>query len=98
MTHRKITKEIWEDATSLWVVVTLWQPKPGRKRQAPTIKVVGDFQTYAKARAVKKRMERATDPQYSPDRRSIFVARKFDVTKLDIFDTYSYDLPKKGES
>jgi hypothetical protein len=57
---------------------------------------VGDYPTYAKAQAVKKRMERNTDPYYSPERRSIFVARKFDVSKLNIFDSFSYDLEGKS--
>jgi hypothetical protein len=95
MPHRKITKAIWEDANNQWVVVTIWQPKPGNKRQTPTVKVAGDYPTYAKAQGVKRRMERATDPYYSPERRSIFVARKFDVSKLDIFDSFSYDIEEK---
>ena len=95
MAHRQITKEQWEDANNQWVVVTIWQPKPGKKRQTPTVKVAGDYPTYAKAQAVKKRMERRTDTYYSPERRSIFVARKFDVSKLNIFDSFSYDIEKK---
>jgi hypothetical protein len=96
MAHRKITRKIWEDANSQWVIVTMWQPKPGRKRQTPTVKVAGDYPTYAKARAAKARMERTTDPYYSPERRSIFVARKFDVSKLDIFDSFSYDVEESS--
>lgn len=95
MAHKEITKEIWDDANNQWVVVTIWAPKPGRKRQTPTVKVAGDYPSYAKANAVKRKMERSTDAYYSPERRTIFVARKFDVSKLDIFDSFSYPVEKK---
>lgn len=95
MAHKEITKEIWEDAVSQWVVVQIWTAKPGRKRQTPTVKVAGDYPTYAKAAAAKKKIERDTDPYYSADRRTVFVARKFDVSKLDLFDSFSYPVPSK---
>ena len=91
----EITKEVWEDAVSNWVVIILWTPKPNAKRQIPTVKVAGDYPTRAKAIAVKKKLEKRTGPSYDDDRRTIYVARKFDVNKLDLFDTYYWPTPEE---
>ena len=86
----KVKRSEWEDATRTYVVVIMWQPKPHYKRQVPTVRVAGDYPTRAKAIAAKKKLEKKSDMDtyYAADRRTIFVARKFDVQKLDLFDTY----------
>lgn len=84
----EITKKEWEDATNTFVVVMLWTPKPGHKRQTPIVRVAGDYPSYSKAMTVKKKLERDTELSHEPERRTIFVARKFDVEKLDLFNSY----------
>lgn len=86
----EISRKEWEDATQSYVVVIIWSPKPKYKKQVPTVRVAGDYPTYAKARAAKKKLEKKSDldTYYGTERRTVFVARKFDVQKLDLFDTY----------
>lgn len=84
----EITKEQWEDAVSTYVLVFMWEPKKGGKRKTPIVKTAGDYPTYSKAMTAKKKLERNAEPSHEPERRTIFIARKFDVNKLDLFDTY----------
>lgn len=86
----EISKKQWVEATNNFVVVIMWAPKPKYKRQVPTVRVAGDYPTRAKANAAKKKLEKKSDldTYYGADRRTVFVAKKFDVSKLDLFDTY----------
>lgn len=85
-----ITRKEWEAATNRYVLVIIWQPKPNYKRQVPTVKVAGDYPTYSKANSAKKKLEKKSDldTYYDSDRRTVFVARKFDIEKLNLFDSY----------
>lgn len=95
----RVTKEQWKDAVSTYVLVIIWQPKPKYKKQVPTVRVAGDYPTYSKAMSAKKKLEKKSDLDiyYGADRRTVFVARKFDVEKLDLFDTYIIEEDKETE-
>jgi len=84
----RITRKEWEDALSTYVLVLMWEPKKGAKRKTPIVRTIGDFPTYSKANTAKKKMEREAQPSHEPERRSIYIARKFDISKLDINQTY----------
>lgn len=85
----ELTREQWEDATNQWVLVIIWNPKSHYKKQRPSLRVAGDYPTYAKAMAAKRKIERENTTAYhAPDRRTVYVARRFDVNKLDLFDSF----------
>ncbi|USL89127.1 hypothetical protein SEA_CASSEROLE_45 [Arthrobacter phage Casserole] len=92
-----ITRKQWEDALSTYVLVLMWEPKKGSKRKNPIVKTVGDFSSYSKANTAKKKMEREARVEHEPERRTIYIARKFDISKLDINKTYYWSEPKKND-
>lgn len=85
---KEISRKEWEDATNTFVVVMIWQPKPKAKRQVPIVRVAGDYPTRSKANSAMKKIIREAELRHAPDRRTLFVAKKFDVQKLDLHDDY----------